>query len=77
MNTDLVIRFYGTKAAIARELDISPEAVTRWGDIVPEKRAARLSHITGGELQYDPSFYENNDKAKRSRKMNNENQTAD
>ncbi|MCJ4718365.1 Cro/CI family transcriptional regulator [Klebsiella pneumoniae] len=58
MKTETVIRFFGTKTAVARALGISQVAVTRWGTVVPEKRAARLEHVTAGALKYDPTFYE-------------------
>ncbi|ELY4139156.1 Cro/Cl family transcriptional regulator, partial [Cronobacter sakazakii] len=57
MYTKSVISHFGSKAAIARALGISQVAVTRWGETVPEKRAARLDHITNGVLKYDPDFY--------------------
>ncbi|NUL36602.1 Cro/CI family transcriptional regulator [Kosakonia sacchari] len=76
MNTEMAIKFFGSKSAIARALGISQVAVTRWGNTVPEKRAARLSHITGGQLEYDPSFYENNDRAKRAGNLTDETQSA-
>ncbi|ELY4379359.1 helix-turn-helix domain-containing protein [Cronobacter sakazakii] len=62
MYTKSVISHFGSKAAIARALGISQVAVTRWGATVPEKRAARLDHLTNGELKYDPDFYEACDK---------------
>lgn len=58
MRTETVIQFFGTKTAIARTLGISQVAVTRWGDIVPEKRAARLERLTNGALVYDPQSYQ-------------------
>ncbi|HDR2461519.1 TPA: hypothetical protein QCI23_000626 [Enterobacter ludwigii] len=59
MKTETVISFFGTKTAVARALGISQVAVTRWGPVVPEKRAARLSLMTNGELIYDPKDYQN------------------
>ncbi|WP_104557235.1 Cro/CI family transcriptional regulator [Enterobacter sichuanensis] len=59
MKTETVISFFGTKTAVARALGISQVAVTRWGSVVPEKRAARLSLMTNGELIYDPKDYQN------------------
>ncbi|WP_407226413.1 Cro/CI family transcriptional regulator [Enterobacter roggenkampii] len=77
MFTEKVIKFFGSKAAVARALGISQVAVTRWGTAVPEKRAARLERLTGGVLKYDPLFYENHDKAKREGELNHENQSSD
>ncbi|RVS13633.1 hypothetical protein EOL18_25285 [Raoultella ornithinolytica] len=64
MKTETVIRFFGTKTAVARALGISQVAVTRWGAVVPEKRAARLEHVTAGALKYDPTFYEEKNTSK-------------
>ena len=74
MFTETVIKFFGSKAAVARALGISQVAVTRWGSVIPEKRAVRLERLTGGVLKYDPLLYENQDKAKKGRKLNDENQ---
>lgn len=77
MKTEQVIAFFGTKTAVAKVLGISQVAVTRWGDIVPEKRAARLEHISGGSLAYDPAFYESQDRASRKQGLNDENHSTD
>lgn len=58
MNTAAVIKFFGSKSAAARALDISQVAVTRWGELVPEKRAVRIERITGGAIKYDPAIYD-------------------
>lgn len=57
METQRVVDLYGTKAAIARALDISQVAVTRWGNVVPKGRALELERITNGELKCDLSLY--------------------
>ena len=54
MFTETVIKFFGSKAAVARALGISQVAVTRWGSAIPEKRAVRLERLTVGFLKYDP-----------------------
>ncbi|HCD7554181.1 TPA: helix-turn-helix domain-containing protein [Citrobacter farmeri] len=76
MFTKKVVEFFGSKTAIARALGISQVAVTRWGEAVPEKRAARLERLTGGALKYEPSFYEQHAKAKPKGDLNHENQTS-
>lgn len=45
MFTETVIKFFGSKAAVARALGISQVAVTRWGSAIPEKRAVRLRAV--------------------------------
>lgn len=51
------LRHYGNKIAIARALDISPAAVSKWKDIVPMESATALEILTGGELKVDPRRY--------------------
>jgi hypothetical protein len=55
------IDFYGSKAAIARELGISATAINawprRWGDLVPRPWAAQLEIITHGRLRMRPLLY--------------------
>ncbi|CAI1830265.1 MULTISPECIES: Cro/CI family transcriptional regulator [Serratia] len=66
MHTTAVIKFFGSKSAAARALKISQAAVTRWGELVPEKRAVRIERITGGALKYDPVIYDQHkDKCKK------------
>ncbi|CAM4031909.1 MULTISPECIES: Cro/CI family transcriptional regulator [Lelliottia] len=62
MKTADVISHFGKKANVARALRISRSSVSEWGDIVPEKRAARLEKITGGALKYDSALYEKGNK---------------
>ena len=52
-----VIAFYGTISAAARRLGISPAAVSKWGEVIPEKRAARLHALTAGLLKYSIDDY--------------------
>ena len=52
-----VIAFYGTISAAARRLGISPAAVSKWGELIPEKRAARLHALTAGQLKYSIDDY--------------------
>lgn len=52
-----VIEFYGTISAAARRLGISPAAVSKWGEVIPEKRAARLHALTAGQLKYSIDDY--------------------
>lgn len=52
-----VIEEYGGPAEVARVLGVSKQAVYRWGEIIPERRAARLSKLNK-KLVYDPSFYQ-------------------
>lgn len=76
MYTENVIVFFRSKSAVARALGISSVAVTRWGTLVPEKRAARLERMTGGVLKYDPLIYDQF-KTNRKKVLNHENQSSD
>lgn len=76
MYTDKVIKFFGSKTAVAKALKISQVAVTRWGNLVPEKRAIRIERLSGGALKYDPFVYDK-DKENRDKELNHENQSSD
>ncbi|USH01106.1 Cro/Cl family transcriptional regulator [Grimontia kaedaensis] len=52
-----VINHFGRQRLIADTLRISQAAVSRWGDIIPEKQALRLEYLTQGALVYDPTLY--------------------
>lgn len=66
------IKFYGTRANVARAAGVDPSAVSQWGELVPEGRATRLQTASGGVLKYDPTIYDQH-KAKRLKEMNHEN----
>ena len=53
-----VIAFFKTKTALAKALGITPGAISQWKEIIPEKQAYRLMHLTGGELNVNCSLYE-------------------
>ncbi|EGO8352082.1 hypothetical protein E0V34_08905 [Escherichia coli] len=59
MKTQDAVAFFGTKAKIARALDVSQVAVTQWGAIVPKGRALELEKLTDGALKCDLSLYKN------------------
>lgn len=70
------IKFFGTRIKLARAASVDPSAVSQWGELVPEGRAARLQAASGGALIYDPAVY---DQHKQTRKevLNHENQSTD
>jgi DNA-binding XRE family transcriptional regulator len=52
--------FYGTRAAVAKALGYTRQAVYAWerrSDLVPELCAIRLSRASAGNLRYDPALY--------------------
>lgn len=51
MRTKAAIKKFGTAANLARALGITRQAITDWGDEVPEGRAYQLEILTNGELK--------------------------
>lgn len=48
------IDHFGSVAALAEALGITPEAIYQWGDDVPESREYQLHFITDGKLKAGP-----------------------
>jgi DNA-binding transcriptional regulator YdaS (Cro superfamily) len=48
----------GTASKIAQALDISPAAVSKWGDIVPWFSAEQIERITNHAVRVRPELYE-------------------
>lgn len=59
MHTRDAVHHFGNQSSIARALDISAAAVSKWGEIVPLESALALEILTGGRLQCDRSQYPN------------------
>lgn len=57
MKTQDVLDRFGTATAVARELGVSKQAVSQWGELVPPASAALLEKITAGALVFDPNSY--------------------
>ncbi|EHM6109635.1 MULTISPECIES: Cro/CI family transcriptional regulator [Citrobacter] len=51
------LAFFGSATKLAQAAGVSLPAVSRWGNVIPERRAARLDRVTDGALKYDPEFY--------------------
>jgi hypothetical protein len=62
MKATTALDFYKTQQVLAAALGITQAAVSKWGEIIPEKQALKLDRITGGQLKYDASFYAAPDK---------------
>lgn len=45
------IAHFGGVSKTARALGITPEAVTRWGEEIPQGRAYQIESLTGGLLK--------------------------
>lgn len=53
----VIEHFKGKQVSIARALNLTPGAISQWGEIIPEAQAMKLERITGGALVYDPALY--------------------
>ncbi|WP_208951691.1 Cro/CI family transcriptional regulator [Rahnella sp. ChDrAdgB13] len=71
---DAVRFFNNNQALLAKAAGVSSQAVSQWGDLVPEGRTARLVAASGGALVYDSAVYDAHRKAKREGELNHENQ---
>ncbi|MEM0567576.1 Cro/CI family transcriptional regulator [Salmonella enterica] len=69
------IKFFGTRIKLAKAASVDPSAVSQWGELVPEGRAARLQTASGGVLIYDPAVYDQH-KQTRKEALNHENQSS-
>lgn len=58
MLTSKAIDHFKSKRAIARALNISAAAVSKWGDVVPVESAKALEIRTNGALRVDWAMYE-------------------
>jgi DNA-binding transcriptional regulator YdaS (Cro superfamily) len=59
MRTSDVIDYFGSKSAVAVALEISPSAVSQWGEIVPPLSAVEIERASKGRLKFDPKLYKN------------------
>ena len=57
MKTETAITHFGTKAALARALQIRPPSIHSWGALVPLGRAYELQTLTGGTLKVERDLY--------------------
>lgn len=57
MKKTTAIDYFGSVSALAEALSISQEAVSQWGENVPELRAYQLERITNGALTVDDNQY--------------------
>lgn len=52
-----VIKYYKKRVNVAEALGISSGSISQWGDVIPEKQALKLDHLTNGKLKYDSRLY--------------------
>ncbi|MFM5577091.1 Cro/CI family transcriptional regulator [Aeromonas veronii] len=53
MKKEDAISYFGSAAELARSLNISEPAVSRWGETIPKGRAYQIEVLTGGKLKAD------------------------
>lgn len=51
MRKEDAIRYFGNATKLARALGISKQAISKWGDDVPEGRDYQIEVLTGGALR--------------------------
>lgn len=59
MLTQDAVQYFGNQSSIARALDISAAAVSKWGEIVPLESALALEILTARRLRCDRTQYPN------------------
>ena len=59
MKTADAIRHHGTIRGLAKNLNISTQAIYLWGDVVPKRTAQKLEILTKNVLTVDYSLYNN------------------
>lgn len=55
MTLDQAVEHFGSRAALARAVGVSPQAVQQWGETgrIPRGRQFQIEVITRGELKAD------------------------
>lgn len=53
MTKEDAVNHFGGPAKLAKVLGIASQAVSQWGEFVPEGRAYQLQHITKGKLKVE------------------------
>jgi DNA-binding transcriptional regulator YdaS (Cro superfamily) len=53
MRTADAIAYFGSQGRLAKAIDISQPAISKWGEDVPTLRAYQIQVITRGELKVD------------------------
>lgn len=55
MTTSHAVKYFGSKAALAKALGINKGAVSQWGETIPQGRAYQIEVLTGGQLKANPA----------------------
>lgn len=51
MNKSKAIEYFGSTRLLAEALNITPQAIGQWGDVVPARRQYEIEKVTGGKLK--------------------------
>ncbi|MFV9067746.1 Cro/CI family transcriptional regulator [Serratia fonticola] len=51
------VKHFGNLTKLAQAAGVKLPSASAWGELIPEKRAARLERLTNGALIYDPALY--------------------
>jgi DNA-binding transcriptional regulator YdaS (Cro superfamily) len=46
-----VVEYFGSKGKLARVLDVTPAAISKWGRYMPKGRAYEIEVITDGKFK--------------------------
>ena len=52
IRVDDAVRYFGSKAELARRLEITPQALTGWGEYIPELRFYKLRDMFPDEVSF-------------------------
>ena len=52
IRVDDAVRYFGSKAELARRLDITPQALTKWTEYLPELRAYKFRERYPAESEF-------------------------
>lgn len=66
---DVLAYFDGSIQQVADLVEIAHTSVIGWGDVIPERCAARLEKETNGALVYDHEIYKALGKVKRQHRQ--------
>jgi DNA-binding transcriptional regulator YdaS (Cro superfamily) len=64
MKKEHVIKHYGSEVETARALSLSPQAVNKWGTLVPLLSAYRIEALTRGKLRVNRGLYDDRGRPK-------------
>lgn len=58
MKKDAVIKHFGSRVKTALAVGVTKQAVSGWGQVIPEGMAYKIQVLTGGKLRVNPALYD-------------------